>query len=42
MKEAHASVIEEVFPTKLFPNHGQRVVTGQRQLQATSDVFLGW
>src|SRR4029077_3818726 len=25
-----------------FPNHGQRVVTGQRLMQATSDIFLGW
>ena len=25
-----------------YPNHGERVVTGQRMLQAASDVFLGW
>ena len=25
-----------------FKNHGQRVVTGQRLMQATSDIFLGW
>ncbi|MGC2018790.1 MAG: DUF2252 family protein, partial [Candidatus Acidiferrales bacterium] len=25
-----------------YQNHGERVVTGQRMLQASSDVFLGW
>ena len=26
----------------MFKNHGQRVVTGQRLMQAASDIFLGW
>ena len=25
-----------------FDNHGQRVVDGQRLMQAASDIFLGW
>ena len=25
-----------------YPNHGQRVVEGQRLMQAQSDIFLGW
>jgi len=25
-----------------FPNHVERVVVGQRLMQATSDLFLGW
>jgi uncharacterized protein (DUF2252 family) len=41
-KEAHASVLEPYAGKSLHPNHGQRVVTGQRILQAASDVFLGW
>ena len=42
MKEAEASVFEEHLGTSEFSNHGQRVVTGQRLMQATSDIFLGW
>lgn len=42
-KEAHKSVIEEVLPPNPLLSHsGERVVRGQRQLQATSDVFLGF
>ena len=41
-KEAHASVLEPYAGKSLHPNHGQRVVTGQRILQSASDVFLGW
>ena len=26
----------------VYPNHGQRVVAGQRLMQASSDIFLGW
>ena len=25
-----------------YPNHGQRVVTGQRLMQASTDIFIGW
>jgi uncharacterized protein (DUF2252 family) len=42
MKEAEASVLEEILGPSQFRNHGQRVVTGQRLMQATSDIFLGW
>ena len=42
MKEAEASVLEEFLPHSEFDNHGERVVTGQRLMQATSDIFLGW
>ncbi len=42
MKEAEASVLEEVVGSSEFSNHGERVVAGQRLMQATSDIFLGW
>jgi uncharacterized protein (DUF2252 family) len=42
MKEAEASVLEEFLVKSQFSNHGQRVVTGQRLMQAVSDIFLGW
>jgi uncharacterized protein (DUF2252 family) len=42
LKEAEASVLEEFLGPSKFKNHGQRVVTGQRLMQASSDIFLGW
>jgi uncharacterized protein (DUF2252 family) len=42
MKEAEASVLEEFLGPSEFENHGERVVTGQRLMQAASDIFLGW
>jgi uncharacterized protein (DUF2252 family) len=42
MKEAEASVLEEFLGRSQFSNHGERVVVGQRLMQATSDIFLGW
>jgi uncharacterized protein (DUF2252 family) len=42
MKEAEASVLEEFLGRSEFTNHGERVVTGQRLMQAASDIFLGW
>ena len=42
MKEAEASVLEAYAGKSQYRNHGQRVVTGQRLMQATSDIFLGW
>jgi hypothetical protein len=42
LKEAEASVLEEHLGRSRYANHGQRVVTGQRLMQATSDIFLGW
>lgn len=41
-KEAQASVLERFVGKSEYANHGQRVVEGQRLLQAASDVFLGW
>ncbi|WP_031487380.1 DUF2252 domain-containing protein [Streptomyces bicolor] len=42
IKEARQSVLEEYLPTGPYTHPGHRVVAGQRQLQAASDVFLGW
>ncbi|HWT37684.1 MAG TPA: DUF2252 domain-containing protein [Paraburkholderia sp.] len=46
IKEARRSVIAQHFkagPRKSEPKHeGERVVLGQRLLQAASDIFLGW
>jgi uncharacterized protein (DUF2252 family) len=42
LKEAQASVLEQFLAASEFANHGQRVVTGQRLMQASSDIFLGW
>src|SRR5215831_10719288 len=41
-KEAGPSVLEPVLGKAKFSNHGQRVVEGQRLMQAASDIFLGW
>ena len=42
VKEAQPSVLERVVGASEHPHHGQRVVAGQRLMQAVSDVFLGW
>jgi uncharacterized protein (DUF2252 family) len=42
VKEADTSVLESVAGPSAFKNHGQRVVEGQRLMQASSDIFLGW
>jgi uncharacterized protein (DUF2252 family) len=42
IKEAEASVLEPYAGRSGFANHGQRVVEGQRLLQASSDILLGW
>ncbi len=42
IKEAQPSVFEPHVGSSGFPNHGQRVVVGQRVMQAQSDIFLGW
>jgi len=42
MKEAEESVLEEHVGRSVYRNHGQRVVVGQRMMQAASDIFLGW
>jgi hypothetical protein len=41
-KEAQASVYERFLGPSSQPSHGARVVAGQRRLQATSDVLLGF
>jgi len=41
-KEAEASVLEPFAGPSRFANHGQRVVEGQKLMQAASDIFLGW
>jgi uncharacterized protein (DUF2252 family) len=42
VKEAQVSVLESYLPKSAYGNHGQRVVAGQRLMQAASDIFLGW
>ena len=42
IKEAQASVLAPFAGASDYANHGQRVVVGQRMMQATADVFLGW
>jgi uncharacterized protein (DUF2252 family) len=42
IKEATRSVLEPYVDRSLFINQGQRVVVGQRYMQAASDLFLGW
>jgi uncharacterized protein (DUF2252 family) len=42
VKEADASVLEPHVSASAYPNHGQRVVEGQRLMQAAGDIFLGW
>jgi uncharacterized protein (DUF2252 family) len=42
VKEATTSVLEGPLPNSRYRQHGQRVVAGQRMMQAASDIFLGW
>jgi uncharacterized protein (DUF2252 family) len=42
LKEAEASVLEEYLGPSEFDNPAERVVAGQRLMQATPDIFLGW
>jgi uncharacterized protein (DUF2252 family) len=42
VKEAGRSVLEEHLTPSRYPLSGQRVVEGQRLMQASSDIFLGW
>ena len=41
-KEAGPSVLEQFVGPSEYDNAGQRVVVGQRLMQAVSDIFLGW
>jgi uncharacterized protein (DUF2252 family) len=42
IKEANPSVLDVYAGKSKYQNHGQRVVAGQRLMQASSDIFLGW
>jgi uncharacterized protein (DUF2252 family) len=42
VKEAEASVLGRFVGASKYANQGQRVVAGQRLMQAASDIFLGW
>jgi uncharacterized protein (DUF2252 family) len=42
LKQSEASVLEAHLPRSTYRNHGRRVVAGQRLMQASSDIFLGW
>ena len=42
VKEANASVLERFLGSSSYQHHGERVVVGQRLMQAATDIFLGW
>ena len=42
IKEAGPSVLSDFAGASKYDNQGQRVVEGQRLMQAASDIFLGW
>jgi len=42
VKEATRSVLEDHLPKSRYREPGERVVQGQRMMQAASDIFLGW
>jgi uncharacterized protein (DUF2252 family) len=42
IKEATASVLEDHLGKSQYKQHGERVVQGQRMMQAASDIYLGW
>jgi len=42
VKEAQRSVLEDHLPKSRFRQPGERVVHGQRMMQAASDIYLGW
>jgi uncharacterized protein (DUF2252 family) len=41
-KEAQASALERFVGRSQYSHHAQRVVAGQRLMQAATDIFLGW
>jgi uncharacterized protein (DUF2252 family) len=41
-KEAQASVLEPFLGKSQYTRHGERVVEGQRMMQAAPDILLGW
>ena len=42
VKEAQPPSSSGFLGPSAYPNHGQRVVVGQRLMQAATDIFLGW
>ena len=42
LKQAEESVLERFVGRSKYRNHGRRVVEGQRLMQASSDIMLGW
>ena len=42
VKEATTSVLEDHLPKSRYKQPGERVVQGQRLMQAASDIYLGW
>jgi len=42
IKQAGPSVYEQFAGRSPYPSHGERVIRGKRQIQAASDIFLGW
>jgi len=40
--EAQRSVLESHRGDSEYTNHGERIVAGQRCMQAAGDIFLGW
>jgi uncharacterized protein (DUF2252 family) len=42
IKEATRSVLEGPLRRSRYRQHGQRVVEGQRLMQSSSDIYLGW
>ena len=42
LKQAGPSVLESVLEASPYDNHGRRVVEGQRLMQASGDMLLGW
>ncbi|MGA7083564.1 MAG: DUF2252 family protein, partial [Pseudolabrys sp.] len=42
IKEAQPSVLERFVGKSEYSNHGERVVAGQRLMQAATDIFIGW
>jgi uncharacterized protein (DUF2252 family) len=42
VKEAQTSVLEPFLGASAYPHHGERIVAGQRLMQAATDIFLGW
>ena len=42
IKEAQQSVLEAFAGATAYLNHGERVIVGERMMQAATDIFLGW